>query len=253
MDIGLQADSPSVNRAVEILSAIYAGHAAAGKVLKMFYLDLFRELQKHEVQYIVVGGLAVVLHGYARATADVDLVLALDETNLSRFLKTAQTLQLKPSLPVTIEALCDAAQLDAWVRERHMIAFALRSPSPTAPTIDIIVRPKVLFADMYANRVEKALEDVTVPLASIDDLIAPRARTWQLEDEYDVRILTQLREPPENMNADPDQADIQRIREEIRASRRMTGLERLQWLEEICVFTNMFRQAPEVVRADSAR
>ena len=45
MDIGLQVDSPSVNRAVEILSAIYTGHAAAGKVPKMFYLDLFRELQ----------------------------------------------------------------------------------------------------------------------------------------------------------------------------------------------------------------
>jgi len=34
MDIGLQADSPSVNQAVEILSAIYAGHAATGKVPK---------------------------------------------------------------------------------------------------------------------------------------------------------------------------------------------------------------------------
>lgn len=52
------------------------------------------------------------------------------------------------------------------------------------------------------------------------------------------------------MNTDSDQADIQRIREEIRASRRMTDLERLQWLEEICVFTNMFRQAPEVVRSE---
>ena len=48
------------------------------------------------------------------------------------------------------------------------------------------------------------------------------------------------------MNA--DEADIQRIRDEIRASRRMTDLERLQWLEELCVFTKMFRQAPEVAR-----
>ena len=163
----------------------------------MFYLDLFRELQKHNVQYVVVGGLAVVLHGYARATADVDLVLALDATNLARFLKTAQTLQLKPSLPMKIEALCDPAQRDEWAREKHMIAFALRSPSPTAPTIDIILRPKISFADMYANRVEKALEDVTVALASIDDLIVLKTGTGRLRDEYDVRILTQLREPPE--------------------------------------------------------
>lgn len=163
----------------------------------MFYLDLFRELQKHNVQYVVVGGLAVILHGYARATADVDLVLALDETNLSRFLKTAQALQLNPSLPVKIEALCDAAQIDVWVREKHMIAFALRSPSPTAPTIDIIVRPKVPFAEMYANRIEKTITGVTVPLAAIDDLIVLKTGTGRLRDEYDVRILTQLREPPD--------------------------------------------------------
>ena len=54
------------------------------------------------------------------------------------------------------------------------------------------------------------------------------------------------------MNADLDQADIQRIRDEIRASRRMTDLERLQWLEEICVFTNMFRRAPAVPRPEPA-
>ena len=51
---------------------------------------------------------------------------------------------------------------------------------------------------------------------------------------------------------DYDEADRQRIREEIRASRRMTDVERLQWLEEICVFTNMFRQAPEVARSEPA-
>ncbi len=51
------------------------------------------------------------------------------------------------------------------------------------------------------------------------------------------------------MNAELDRADIQRIRDEIRASRRMTDVERLQWLEEICVFTNMFRQAPAVARS----
>jgi hypothetical protein len=54
------------------------------------------------------------------------------------------------------------------------------------------------------------------------------------------------------MNMDYDEADRQRIREEIRASRRMTDLERLQWLEEICVFTNMFRQAPEVAKFEPA-
>jgi hypothetical protein len=217
----------------------------------MFYLDLFRALQKHEVQYLVVGGLAVVLHGYARATADVDLVLALDEANLQRFLQAAHALRLKPALPVTIESLCDTGQLEQWVREKHMIAFSLRHPSPTVPTIDIIVQPKIPFAALHANRDDKTVGDVTMPLASVDDLIVLKTSTGSLADEYELCILTELREPPDQeTRAGHCTEDIQRIREEIRASRRMTDLERLQWLEELCVFTNMFRQAPEVAKSE---
>ena len=74
----------------------------AGKVPEMFYLELFRELQKHEVQYLVVGGIAINLHGVERATMDVDLVLAMDDGNLQRFLGAATNLELKPSLPVRL-------------------------------------------------------------------------------------------------------------------------------------------------------
>ena len=44
----------------------------------MFYLNLFKALEKHKVQYLLVGGLAMNLHGVPRTTMDVDLVLALD-------------------------------------------------------------------------------------------------------------------------------------------------------------------------------
>jgi hypothetical protein len=84
----------------------------------------------------------------------VDLVLAMDEANLQRFLRAAAELELKPSLPVKIESLCNAAQLDKWVREKHMIAFCLRPPSKTAPSIDIIVRPKVAFDLLHRNRIK---------------------------------------------------------------------------------------------------
>ncbi len=40
----------------------------------MFYLDLFKALEKHKVRYLLVGGLAMNLHGVPRATMDVDLV-----------------------------------------------------------------------------------------------------------------------------------------------------------------------------------
>jgi hypothetical protein len=160
----------------------------------MFYLDLFRELQKHDVQYVVVGGIAINLHGVERATMDVDLVLAMDEANLQRFLRVAAALELMPSLPVKIESLCDAAQLDEWVREKHMIAFSLRPLSKTAPSIDIIVRPKVSFETMYQNRVEKDIGSVRFKLASIDDLIVLKTGTGRNKDASDIVALKKVKQ-----------------------------------------------------------
>jgi len=160
----------------------------------MFYLDLFRALQKHKVQYVVVGGIAINLHGVERATMDVDLVLAMDEANLQRFLRAAAELDLKPSLPVKIESLCNAAQLDEWVREKHMIAFCLRPPSKTAPSIDIIVQPKVSFKTMYRNRIEKDIGGVRFQLASIDDLIALKTDTGRNQDASDIIALNKVKQ-----------------------------------------------------------
>ncbi len=160
----------------------------------MFYLDLFRELQKHDVQYVVVGGIAINLHGVERATMDVDLVLAMDEANLQRFLRAAAELDLKPSLPVKIESLCNAAQLDEWVREKHMIAFCLRPPSKTAPSIDIIVQPKVSFETMYRNRIEKDIGGVQFKVASVDDLIALKTDTGRNQDASDIIALNKVKQ-----------------------------------------------------------
>ena len=160
----------------------------------MFYLDLFRELQKEEVQYLVVGGIAINLHGVERATMDVDLVLAMDDANLRRFVAAAQTLQLRPNLPVDLEALCNAAQLDEWVREKHMIAFCLRPPSKTAPSIDIIVRPTVSFDLMYRNRIEKYIGGIQCKVASLDDLIALKTDTGRKQDASDIVALKKVKD-----------------------------------------------------------
>ena len=54
------------------------------------FLDLFRDLERHDVEYILIGGLAVVLHGFPRFTEDVDLLLRPTPDNVER-LKRALT------------------------------------------------------------------------------------------------------------------------------------------------------------------
>ena len=48
---------------------------------------IVRALNDAQVQYLVVGGLAVNAHGYERGTQDVDLVIGLEPDNIIRGLK----------------------------------------------------------------------------------------------------------------------------------------------------------------------
>lgn len=52
----------------------------------MIYVEVFRRLQEEGVRYLVVGGLAMNLHGIPRMTADIDLYVDLEKVNASRFL-----------------------------------------------------------------------------------------------------------------------------------------------------------------------
>ncbi|MBK9384279.1 MAG: nucleotidyltransferase [Planctomycetes bacterium] len=47
-------------------------------------LDFLRLLSKHGVRYLLVGGTAVIYHGYARMTADVDFFFERTEPNVER-------------------------------------------------------------------------------------------------------------------------------------------------------------------------
>ncbi|MDX1620326.1 MAG: hypothetical protein R3320_05010 [Nitriliruptorales bacterium] len=42
-------------------------------------------LTRHEVDFVVIGGIAVLAHGHPRATFDLDVMAPLDEDNMRRF------------------------------------------------------------------------------------------------------------------------------------------------------------------------
>jgi hypothetical protein len=49
--------------------------------------SLLRSLNAHEVEYVVIGATAFPIHGYARATLDIDLFIRAETPNADRLLK----------------------------------------------------------------------------------------------------------------------------------------------------------------------
>jgi len=158
----------------------------------MFYLELFRALEKFDVRYLLVGGVAVNLHGIERMTMDVDLMVALDAENLDHFVAAAEALGLKPTVPVSIRDLGDPVKVRSWIEEKRALVLSLRPPAASDPTVDILLVTPVAFGEAYPLRVRKRIEGIVVSLASIPHLIALKRGTGRARDESDILALTKL-------------------------------------------------------------
>lgn len=160
----------------------------------MFYLDLFSALSRHRVDYVLIGGLAISLHGIERATMDIDVTVAMTPDNLSALAKMARELGMMPVLPVDLDTLTDLDQLAQWHRERNLEAFALRAPGPSGITLDVLLYPPVGFAEMHGRAVTFKAGDVPVVVACIDDLIALKQAVGRPIDLTDIEHLKRLKE-----------------------------------------------------------
>jgi hypothetical protein len=155
--------------------------------------ELLQSLADDHVQYVLVGGLAVQLHGFLRSTFDIDLVLAMNDENLVRFIAVAKRYGLVPSIPVSIDSLRNPSQIDQWHREKGMLAFALREPQIGGSVVDILVRPEVPFEKLKANAVAGELFSRQVWIASIDDLLTMKRSANRPKDHLDILALEKIK------------------------------------------------------------
>lgn len=127
------------------------------------FTTIFRELDAANAGYVVVGGVAVVLHGYARLTADVDLVV-----------------DLRPG-----EAIRPVAALTR-------LGMVPRAPVPAASFADPNARE-----ELRTRASRKTLEGLSVWVASIEDLVAMKKLAGRAKDQEDIAALEALRRDDE--------------------------------------------------------
>lgn len=150
---------------------------------------IFAALEASGTRYLVVGGVAVVLHGHPRFTADLDLVISLDRANLSSGLRALAGLGYRPRAPVALDEFLDPEVRRAWIEEKGMAVLALWSPELPATEVDVFASEPFAFEAAYARALRADLGTTTVPVASLPDLIELKRRTGRAQDLEDVRAL----------------------------------------------------------------
>ncbi len=149
-------------------------------------------LEQADVRYLVVGGVAVVLHGYLRTTLDLDLVLQLDRENLQRALNAFSDLGFQPQAPVPLGAFADPLIREAWVREKNMTVFSLWHPEQPGFAVDLFVEEPFDFEDVYRRAIRVPLPGTEAAVVSRSDLIAMKRAAGRPRDLEDISALSDL-------------------------------------------------------------
>lgn len=141
---------------------------------------------------MLVGWLAMNLYGVPRSTMDVDIVLAMDHDNLRAFLDVVKQMNMKPVASVSAGDLLNPVVRKSWVKDKNMVAFGLRPPDPSAPTVDVLIDPP-LDIDAALKRVKaQNVGSCRVSLASVEDLISLKEKTGRIQDRADIEHLKRL-------------------------------------------------------------
>ncbi|MDQ4029639.1 MAG: hypothetical protein M3168_01220, partial [Actinomycetota bacterium] len=80
-------------------------------------------LVRHEMDFVVIGGVAVAYHGFVRATRDVDIIPRPERDNLARLWRALEELEARPAaarnfrpdelpVPFTLDGLLDLGSWD---------------------------------------------------------------------------------------------------------------------------------------------
>ena len=144
-------------------------------ILNSDYRDILRTLSERKVKFLLVGAYAMAAHGYPRSTMDIDLWIMPDPENARLVLKALEDFGA-PSGDLSLEDL-----------QKEDIVFQIG----VAPRrIDILTSVDGLkFDDAFSHSETIEIDDISVHVLSVPDLIKNKRSTGRTRDLADVELL----------------------------------------------------------------
>jgi hypothetical protein len=154
---------------------------------------IIKALNHAGVKYLIVGGVAVVAHGYERLTKDLDLVIGLERKNIIRGLHALMAVDYRMRIPVTPEQFADPALREQWRREKNMIVLQLWSDAHRRTPVDVFVYEPFDFAkELKRALLVPIFGDEPAPIVSYDALLKLKKSAGRKQDLADIEKLSKL-------------------------------------------------------------
>jgi hypothetical protein len=150
-------------------------------------VGLLRRFAAAQVDFVVIGGIAVLAHGYTRATRDLDITYDTDAENLERLGSVLLSLHAR------LRGVTDAVPFIPDARTlRHVQLLTLDTDDGA---LDLLVDPAgaAPYPELRARADRIDLEGVEIRLVALDDLLAMKRAAGRPRDLVDVEALETAR------------------------------------------------------------
>jgi hypothetical protein len=138
------------------------------------FSDVFERLKSEGARYVVVGGVAVFLHGHVRPVHDLDIVTDPNPAEAQRTLRALNVAGFISSIPLPFEMLT-----------------VLRLFDPSSREVDVFARYAIPFAELWSGAVIRTVGDHAIRIASLEHVLKVK-RLYKQPDLSDVDALLRL-------------------------------------------------------------
>ena len=140
--------------------------------------SLLKSLNVHDVDYVIIGATAFPIHGYSRATLDIDILIFPSEENARK------TLQALKKFGYDMNDVSVPDLLSKKILIRQYILETDIHPFVKGITIE----------EIWKNKVSGKIGETSCFFASLDDLIKMKKAAGREKDKEDLKILRKIRE-----------------------------------------------------------
>jgi predicted nucleotidyltransferase len=153
------------------------------------FQTIFKELNGSDIDYLVIGGLAVNFHGVPRMTYDIDLMVLLESDNILKLVGKLTQWGYRPKVPIDPKDLADETKRNSWLHEKGMKALNFYSETLPIGEIDIVIDSPIPYKELKSRAIKIELREEKIPTVSIHDLIELKLRAGRKQDLADVEHL----------------------------------------------------------------
>jgi len=147
-------------------------------MLNKHFQDFLELLEKHHVEYVIVGGYAVGVHGFPRYTGDIDIFVGISGENAARLVDVFNEFGFASLSLKAIDFL-----------EPDTVVEVGREPMKIQVLTGI---DGVTFDRCRSDRMMVNISGLQVPFIGFESLLANKAASPRSKDRIDLEELTRL-------------------------------------------------------------